>query len=266
MVCKKSVLLATKNNDETKKFIDVLRLNEMQVHLCQKNGIELLEMMYEINPDVIIMEAFMSYIDGLGVLSRINNMNPVDRPLIIVMTSIDDDSLQKEFFKNGADYCFVKPFESQMVAERIIQMLSWKSVGVFANSQATQEMELAIGKILHQIGFSAKLKGYTYLREAIMMVIDNPSIINRVTTVLYPTIAQNHKCDAASVERAMRYAIKEAWDKGNISTFKTYFGYAIKNPKRPTNSEFIALIADDLRFKRKMHMTLDGPYNCVNLF
>ena len=266
MFCEKRVLLAMKNDNETQELVDVLNLNKMQTHLCQKNGIELLSMFEEVNPDVIIMEAFMSCIDALGVLSRINKMNPVNRPIIIVMTSIDRDRLQKEIFKNGADYCFIKPFDSQMLVERIIQMLSWKSVGVFANSQATQNMECAVSEILFKIGFSAKLKGYTYLREAILMVIDNPSIINSVMTVLYTTIAEKHKSDAAAVERAMRYAIKDAWGKGNVIALKTYFGFAINNPKRPTNSEFIAFVADDLRFKRSMHWDLDGPYNFANIF
>lgn len=262
----KTVLLAAKSNGNTKKLVETLNLNKMKVYLCENNGAELLEMMKNVNPDVIIMEAFMRYIDGLGVLSRLNTMTPVNRPLTIIMTSVDDDRFQKEFLKMGADYCLLKPFEPQLSVERIIQMLSWKPVGVFANSEASQEMEIAVSKILHQIGFSPKLKGYTYFREAIMLVIDNPSMINFVTTELYPSIAKNHKCDPASVERDMRYAVKKAWDKGNISSFKSYFGYAVSNPQKPTNSELIALISDDLRFKRKMHMALDGPYNCVNLF
>lgn len=265
MVGNVTVLLTAENNNETNQLVGAMRSNGMNVKLCNKNGAELIDNIKTLKPDVVIMDAFMNHIDALGVLMRINEMNPVKRPLIIVMSYINNNDFQKNFIRAGADYCFIKPVEARMVAERVVQMLSWKDVGVFANSQTSQEIEVVISDILHNIGIPVKVKGYRYLREAILIVVENPASINYVTTILYPAIAEKYNSDPASVERAMRYAIKQAWDRGNVFAFKSYFSLAVKNPKKPTNSEFVCRIADDLRFKRKMHMQLDGPYKSFKM-
>lgn len=260
MVSNVKVLLTADNNDETIQLVGAMCSNGMDVKLCNKNGAELIDSIKSMNPDVVIMDAFMNHIDALGVLMRINAMNPVKRPLIIVMSYIDNSDLQKTFIREGADYCFIKPIEARIVAERVVQMLSWKGVGVFSNFQTFQEPELVVSDILHRVGIPIKVKGFRYLREAILLVIENPDIINSVTKILYPAIAEKYNSDPKSVERDMRYAIKIAWDNGHVVAFKSYFSCAVKNPKKPTNSEFICLISDDLRFKMKMRMQLDGPY------
>lgn len=260
------VLLTGKNDEETTALVTSFRSNNMNVKVCGKNGAELLECISEMNPDVVIMDDFLEHIDALGVLSRMDALNPVKRPLVVVMSSIDNKNFQKFFLGAGADYCFLKPIDAQLVVERVMQMLSWKDVSVFANSQSSQELEIAVSEILHKVGIPTKHKGFRYLREAILLVIEYPELINQVTTALYPIIAKNYNSDPLAVERTMRYAIGQAWKKGNIVLLKTYFGYAVKDPKKPSNSEFIARVSDDLRFKKKMHMQLDGPYVYVELF
>ena len=265
MVGNVNVLLTADNNDEAIQLVGAMGSNGMKVELCHKNGAELIDSIKSMKPDVVIMDAFMKHIDALGVLMRINDMNPVKRPLIIVMSYIDNNDFQKAFIREGADCCFIKPVEERIVAERVVQMLSWSGVGVFGNSQTTQELEIVISDILHHIGIPVKVKGYRYLREAILLAVENPEIINNVTKILYPAIAEKYNSDPKSVERDMRYAIKQAWDKGNVVAFKSHFSLAVKNPKKPTNSEFIGRISDDLRFKRKMHMQLDGPYKTFKI-
>lgn len=258
-------VLLTAENDEGKQLVATLYLNGMEVYICQKNGAELLRKIHTVNPDVVIMDAFMRHIDGLGVLTRINTMNPMKRPLIFVLSCFENDVFKKTFLKEGADYCFVKPVEPGLIAERISQMFSRYGVGVFANKQITQELEIAINEVLYSLGISAKIKGFRYLREAIRLVVEKPEIINNVTRVLYPMVAERFNSNPHSVERDMRYAVKLAWDKGNVEMFQSYPGCVIKSPQRPTNSEFIARVSDDLRFKRKMHMKLDGPYKSVKI-
>lgn len=260
------VLLTGKNDEETTALVTAFRSNDMSACVCSRNGMELLKGINEINPDVVIMEGFLDHIDALGVLLRMETVSPDKRPLFIVMSSIDNKNFQKSFLAAGADYCILKPINAQLIVERIKQMLSWKSVGVFANRQSPQDVAIAVSDILHKVGIPAKHKGFRYLREAILLVIEYPELINQVTTSLYPIIARNYNSDPAAVERAMRYAIGKAWEKGNVVFFKTYFGYAIKAPEKPCNSEFIARISDDLRFKKKMHMHLDGPYIYEKLF
>lgn len=261
-----SVLLTGKNDEETTALVTSFRSNNMNVKVCGKNGAELLACITEMNPDVVIMDDFLEQIDALGVLSRMDVFDSVKRPLVMLMSSIDNKNFQKSFFGAGVDYCFLKPIDAQLVAERVIQMLSWKDVSVFANSQSSQELEIAVSEILHKVGIPTKHKGFRYLREAILLVIEYPELINQVTTALYPIIAKNYNSDPSAVERTMRYAIGQAWKKGNIVLFKTYFGYAVKDPKKPSNSEFIARVSDDLRFKKKMHMQLDGPYIYIKMF
>lgn len=263
MVKDVKVLLTEDSNIDTIELFDILNARGMKVKCCARNGAEVLQLVKEIEPDVIIMDAFMQHIDGLGVLTRINQMNSVNRPLITILSCIDNDIFQKVFLKEGADYCFFKPVDEILIAERIMQMMSWKGVGAFANFHSSQDMNVEVSEILHQIGIPAKIKGYRYIREAIIYVVENPEAINHITSILYPTIAELYKTDSASVERAMRYAIKLAWDSGSYIMFKSYFCCWSENFKKPTNSEFIARISDDLRYKRRMNMQLYESYGYV---
>ncbi len=253
MVSNLSVLLTDEKDDATLKLATVLRSNKMDVRMCAKNGAELLKCYEEFHPEVIIMDAFLQHIDAMGVISRINMKDPVKRPLIIVMSGIDNPNFEREITKCGVDYYFLKPIDPQMMAERIIQISSWKGVGITAHYEAQEDLTVVITEILHQIGVPAHIKGYQYVREAIKLTVENPEMLNSVTKILYPTVAKNFKSTSSRVERAIRHAIEVAWDRGDVEVLNSYFGYTIQSQRgKPTNSEFVAMISDKIRLKRRV--------------
>ncbi len=253
MVSNLSVLLTDEKDDATLKLATVLRSNKMDVRMCAKNGAELLKCYEEFHPEVIIMDAFLQHIDAMGVISRINMKDPVKRPLIIVMSGIDNPNFEREITKCGVDYYFLKPIDPQMMAERIIQISSWKGVGITAHYEAQEDLTVVITEILHQIGVPAHIKGYQYVREAIRLTVENPEMLNSVTKILYPTVAKNFKSTSSRVERAIRHAIEVAWDRGDVEVLNSYFGYTIQSQRgKPTNSEFVAMISDKIRLKRRV--------------
>ena len=253
MVSNLSVLLTDEKDDATLKLATVLRSNKMDVRMCAKNGAELLKLYEEYHPEVIIMDAFLQHIDAMGVISRINMKDPVKRPLIIVMSGIDNPNFEREITKCGVDYYFLKPIDPQMMAERIIQISSWKGVGITAHYEAQEDLTVVITEILHQIGVPAHIKGYQYVREAIRLTVENPDMLNSVTKILYPTVAENFKSTSSRVERAIRHAIEVAWDRGDVEVLNSYFGYTIQSQRgKPTNSEFVAMISDKIRLKRRV--------------
>ena len=197
------------------------------------------------------MDAFLQHIDAMGVLSRINMKDPVKRPLIIIVSSLDNQSFEREITRCGVDYFFLKPVDPQMVADRIAQIYSWKGVNVSVTNETPEDINIVITDILHQIGVPAHIKGYQYVREAIRLSIENPEMMSSVTKVLYPTVAKTFKSTSSRVERAIRHAIEVAWDRGDVDVLNSYFGYTIQSQRgKPTNSEFVAMIADKIRLKR----------------
>ena len=247
------VLLTDEKDEATSQLANALKANRMEVKLCQKNGAELLNLIEETNPHVVVMDAFLQHIDAVGVVSRLNMKDPVNRPLIIVMSGIDNVNFEREILRCGVDYYFLKPIDSQMVAQRIVQLTSWKDVGVTGNFEPPQDLNVIITEILHQIGVPAHIKGYRYVREAIKLTVENPEMLNSVTKILYPTVAKNFKSTSSRVERAIRHGIETAWDRGDVDVLNSYFGYTIQSQRgKPTNSEFIAMIADDIRLKRRV--------------
>ena len=253
MVSNLSVLLTDEKDDATLKLATVLRSNKMDVRMCAKNGAELLKCYEEFHPEVIIMDAFLQHIDAMGVIARINMKDPVKRPLIIVMSGIDNPNFEREITKCGVDYYFLKPIDPQMMAERIIQISSWKGVGITAHYEAQEDLTVVITEILHQIGVPAHIKGYQYVREAIKLTVENPEMLNSVTKILYPTVAKNFKSTSSRVERAILHAIEVAWDRGDVEVLNSYFGYTIQSQRgKPTNSEFVAMISDKIRLKRRV--------------
>ncbi len=253
MVSNLSVLLTDEKDEATLKLATVLRSNKMDVRMCAKNGAELLKLYEECHPEVIIMDAFLQHIDAMGVISRINMKDPVKRPLIIVMSGIDNPNFEREITKCGVDYYFLKPIDPKLMAERIIQISSWKGVGITAHYEAQEDLTVVITDILHQIGVPAHIKGYQYVREAIRLTVENPEMLNSVTKILYPTVAKNFKSTSSRVERAIRHAIEVAWDRGDVEILNSYFGYTIQSQRgKPTNSEFVAMISDKIRLKRRV--------------
>lgn len=229
----------------------------MNVVLCEKDGKKVLSKTKTEKPDIILADVFMPNLDILGVLEGLKDMALSDRPVVMAMSSFDNERLEKEMLNAGAGYYFLKPFDVNTMAERIMQLSHWKTENaplvVKDNVLSDNELEMMITEIIHQIGVPAHIKGYHYLREAIILSVKNAEIINSVTKLLYPTVAKIHSTTASRVERAIRHAIEVAWDRGDIDVLNSYFGYTIQNDRgKPTNSEFIAMISDKLRLKLKV--------------
>ncbi len=229
----------------------------MDAVLCEKDGLKVLEAANQLKPDVIIADVFMPNMDILGVLKNIREIDEKERPTVMAMSSFDNARLEKETLDAGAGFYFLKPFDINSLAERIICISGWKNdtapVTVKNNVVTDNELYMMITEIIHQIGVPAHIKGYHYLRDAIILSVKDGEIINAVTKLLYPTVAKKYKTTSSRVERAIRHAIEVAWDRGDVDTLDAYFGYTVRNDRgKPTNSEFIAMIADKLRLQLKV--------------
>ncbi len=254
---KLKIVIADDSTEFSKNCAKTLNGYGMEVILTQKDGLSVIAKIKSEKPDVVLSEVFMPNIDILGVLGEIKKLDQKQRPLVMVMSSFANPRLEKEILEAGACYYFLKPFDVNVMAQRIIQLSGWKNetspIVVKNNCISDSELEVMVTEIIHQIGVPAHIKGYHYLREAIMLSIKNSEIINSVTKLLYPTVAKNHSTTSSRVERAIRHAIEVAWDRGDIDVLNSYFGYTIQNDRgKPTNSEFIAMISDKLRLKLKI--------------
>lgn len=254
---KLKIIIADSSTELGQNCAKALKGYGMDVMLCEKDGVELLNKTKKEKPDVVLADVFMPNLDILGVLNGMKQMDGKERPMVMAMSSFDNGRLEKETLDAGASYYFLKPFDINTMAERIIQLSGWKNeispVVVRDNVISDPELELMVTEIIHQIGVPAHIKGYHYLREAIILSIKNGEIMNSVTKQLYPTVAKNNSTTASRVERAIRHAIEVAWDRGDIDVLNSYLGYTIQNDRgKPTNSEFIAMISDKLRLRLKI--------------
>ena len=254
---KLKVVIAENGTELGKSCEKALKGYGMDVIMCEKDGSLLLEKIRTEKPDVVLADIFMQNQDILGVLDEIKKTDAKERPMIMAMSSFDNPRLEKETLNAGASYYFLKPFDINAMAERIIRLSGWRNeispVVVKDNVVTDPELELMVTEIIHQIGVPAHIKGYHYLREAVILSVKNSEIINSVTKLLYPTVAKNHGTTSSRVERAIRHAIEVAWDRGDIDVLNSYFGYTIQNDRgKPTNSEFIAMISDKLRLRLKI--------------
>lgn len=254
---KLKVVIADDSTELGQNCAKALKGYGMEVILSKKDGQQVLNIVKSQKPDVVLADVFMPNLDIIGVLNGIRDMESKDRPMVMAMSSFDNPRLEKETLDAGASYYFLKPFDINTMAERIIQLSGWKNeispVVVKDNVVTDPELELMVTEIIHQIGVPAHIKGYHYLREAIILSVKNSDIINSVTKLLYPTVAKTYNTTSSRVERAIRHAIEVAWDRGDIDVLNSYFGYTIQNDRgKPTNSEFIAMISDKLRLKLKI--------------
>ncbi|MCD8189144.1 MAG: sporulation transcription factor Spo0A [Clostridiales bacterium] len=196
--------------------------------------------------DVLVMDTVLKNMDGMQLLEEMSRMQG-SRPLTLVLSNFLRGNLVKQAAELGADFFLLKPCRTSAVVERLRQLQ-----GAKPSRPQSQSLETLVTSIIHEIGVPAHIKGYQYLREAILITIDNMDVINAVTKVLYPEVAKRYGTTASRVERAIRHAIEVAWDRGDIETLQKYFGYTVSNAKgKPTNSEFIAMIADRLQLQQK---------------
>ncbi len=254
---KLKVLIADDSTEFGQVCANALGGYGMEVFFCEKDGQIVVGKAEELKPDVILADVFMPNLDMLGVLRELKQLFGNNMPMVMAMSGFDNPRLEKETLSSGASYYFLKPFDMNTLAERIIQLSNWRNDSapiVAKNNVVTDsDLELLITEIIHQIGVPAHIKGYHYLREAIILSVKNTDVINSVTKLLYPTVAKKHKTTSSRVERAIRHAIEVAWDRGDVDVLNSYFGYTIQNSRgKPTNSEFIAMIADKLRLQLKI--------------
>ncbi len=217
---------------------------------CSKDGEELLLKIVNEKPDAVIMDLFMTRLDALGVMREISKRG-INPPLFIVASSFSSPALEREIMNGGAGYYALKPYNMDAICEDIVTLIrKGKNKNGSLRHFDSFGIELKVTEILHEIGVPAHIKGYNYLRDSIIMSIENPDIINAVTKKLYPGVAKKYETTSSRVERAIRHAIEVAWDRGDVEILNSYFGYTIHNGRgKPTNSEFIAMIADKLRLQ-----------------
>ena len=188
-----------------------------------------------------MLRLMLAGMDGLEVLDELGE----DRPRTLVLSSFNNPAIAEQVTKRGGDYCMLKPCRIQSVIGRTRELAMGKSGSQIQEETTSRDLERQVTAIIHEIGVPAHIKGYQYLREAIGLAVADMEIINAVTKVLYPAVAKKFGTTASRVERAIRHAIEVAWDRGDLETLQKYFGYTVSNAKgKPTNSEFIAMIAD----------------------
>ncbi len=251
------VVIADDSADFGQKCAKILNSYGMNVELCEKDGYEVIKSLQRYKPDVVIADVFMPGLDILGVLNSLKEVDATNKPMVMAMSSFDNPRLEKETLDAGASYYFLRPFDINMMAQRIMQLSDWnnqvsplliKKDNVVTDTQ----LELMITEIIHELGVPAHIKGYQYIRYSIMLAVKDETIISSITKTLYPTVAKKHNTTSSRVERAIRHAIEVAWDRGDIDTLNSYFGYTVQNNKgKPTNSEFIAMISDKIRLQLK---------------
>ncbi len=238
--------------DDSKPLCEVVKeffslQDDMQLVGIASNGLEALEKMEKDMPDVLLLDMVMPYLDGLGVLEKLNAMNPAKRPHIIILSALGQENMTNRAIELGANYYLLKPFDLPILKERILQLVgSGNPIVKVTNKNVS--LDIVVTRVIHQMGVPAHVKGYQYLRDAILLVTEEQNLMGAVTKELYPMIAEKYNTTASRVERAIRHAIELAWDRGNVEMMNNYFGYTINLERgKPTNSEFIAMVADKLR-------------------
>ena len=255
------IIVADDNKELLCMIGEFLKLQpNLEVTKLFSGGKELLSYLEKDSADLLLLDIFMPDIDGVNILEEINNNPKYNRPKkIVILTAFNSESIMAKTSSLGADYFIVKPVDLGNLQKTINHLLSDSPTkGTTFNLKEkskdnTIDLDTEITEILHEIGVPAHIKGYLYLRESIAMVYHNVEILGGITKVLYPTVAKKYKTTSSRVERAIRHSIEVAWNRGNVDAISQIFAYTISyNKSKPTNSEFIAMIADKLRLAHKV--------------
>ncbi len=256
-----SKILIADSNEQQKNYLkeNLYRAGYRNVEVAS-NGEDALLKIGHFHPDIAIIDVWLTKLDGIGVLRNSRSIDfGKDAPTsFIVVSMVSNQNLFIEATNLGAELCLLKPYNYTSLIEHIDSILQRRSkpnvtLQQYPTAKNSEDLETQVTQIIHQIGVPAHIKGYQYLRTAILMTINDSEIINSVTKVLYPSVAKKYSTTTSRVERAIRHAIEVAWDRGDVDTLNSYFGYTIQNNRgKPTNSEFIAMIADNLRLKLKL--------------
>lgn len=254
------------DNERMVQLLDAIVTSDddLQVVGTAKDGEEAYEIIKNKQPDVVLLDIVMPKLDGLALLEKVRKDRSIKKyPSFIIVSAVGQDRITEDAFNLGVDYFIMKPFDNDMIINRIksTRMVhrttntEWKKLGAYEKKSVPEErnLESDVTGIIHEIGVPAHIKGYQYLREAIIMSVQDMDMLNSITKILYPTIAKKYETTPSRVERAIRHAIEVAWSRGKMDTIDELFGYTISNGKgKPTNSEFIALITDRIRPEYKL--------------
>ena len=267
-----TVLIADDNQEFSMTLATYLKnQDDMMIVGRAKDGNEALDMISELMPDVVLLDVIMPHLDGIGVLEKLNMIKMPKKPIFVMLSAVGQDKITRRAVELGAEYYVVKPFDIELLITRIRELKNYKPEqnNNFISRDTTvpkqqyieisggtarkeDNLEALVTNVIHEVGVPAHIKGYQYLREAIIMVVNDIDVINQITKSLYPKIATKFNTTPSRVERAIRHAIEVAWGRGDQKTVEKIFGYTISAAKgKPTNSEFIAMIADKLRLELK---------------
>ena len=249
MVNKIKVLIGDDSVEYGITCASTLRSMGMYAVTRPKDGGVLFETIKNDSPDIVVVDAILPHMDAIELIKKVQALGG-KKPEFIVTSSYDNPFIERQVMQNGAAYFMLKPFDVNSLGDRIMSLI--QGTAADANEKECQDMEVVVTEVIHQLGVPAHIKGYQYMRDAIIMVIKDMDAINSVTKILYPTVAKKYNTTSSRVERAIRHAIEIAWDRGNLDTLNSFFGYTVNTCKgKPTNSEFIALITDKLRLQYK---------------
>jgi len=251
--------------DDNERILEILGeivKNDKDLMLVGKanNGEEMCKLIKNKEPDVVLLDLIMPKMDGLSVMEEVRKNKTLKKyPNFIVITAVGQEQITEDAFKKGASYYIMKPFNNDTVLNRIKfmknEVQSDNKVGnmvINIKDTAENNLENQVTNMIHEIGIPAHIKGYHYLRDAIIMAVEDMDVLNAITKILYPTVAKKHQTTSSRVERAIRHAIEVAWSRGKLDILDSLFGYTVSNGKgKPTNSEFIALVADTIRLEQK---------------
>jgi two-component system response regulator (stage 0 sporulation protein A) len=247
------VLIIDDNRDFTKMVEEFLsKQADFEVVGVGFNGSEALELVQTTKADVMLLDIIMPHLDGIAVLERLAGMEG-PKPKVIMLTALGQEQMTRRVVELGASYYVLKPFNLETLATRIRQLVNNEPLAVVATSnvQKSDNLEVRVSNFLHELGIPANIRGYVYLRKAISLVTEDNELINGVTKILYPKVAAEFKTTPSRVERAIRHAIEVAWGRGNIEAINRTFGFTVDTRRgKPTNSEFIAMVADLMRLER----------------
>jgi two-component system response regulator (stage 0 sporulation protein A) len=247
------VLIAEDNKEFCAQCAALLQANGCEAIFTPKDGVKVAEAIISNRPDIAMFDVFMPRLDGIGVMNTVRTADSAIPTRFVMVAVYDNGMLGEELLRAGAAYYFVRPLDPETICRRLADLGgNHLAVPKGMMLHKTSDLEVRVTEILHQIGVPAHIKGYHYLRDAILFSIKNPDAINSITKLLYPTVAKSFSTTPSRVERAIRHAIEVAWDRGDVDVLTAYFGYTIHNTKgKPTNSEFIAMISDRLRLEER---------------
>lgn len=263
-----SVMIADDDQKMTARLTERLAQEEdLVLAAVTGDGADALKMVREIKPDVLLLDTILPSLDGMALLERLEKKEK-EQTSVIILSAFGKDALAEEAFSMGAKYFLLKPFDAESLlqkirqcrtqkpSERIFPIRDWRKSG---EGRENISLEMVVTDIIHEIGVPAHIKGYQYLRDSILMAVHDMDILNSITKQLYPAIAVQNHTTASRVERAIRHAIEVAWSRGKMDTIDALFGYTVNAGKgKPTNSEFIALIADKIRLEYKDQIKEDA--------